>query len=112
MELYTLLENTSDVRPDKIAVVCGSRSFTYLQFKGRVDKLAGSFHSHGIIKGDRIAIIHQNCHIFLESYFAAAKIGAVLVPFNYRLSPKDFAYILNRWKMFRLILMLGDEVEN
>ena len=95
MGLYNLLENTSHVHPDKKAVVCGSRSFTYLQFRGRVDKLAGSFHSLGIKKGDRIAIIHQNCHIFLESYFAAAKIGAVLVPINYRLSPKDFTYILN-----------------
>jgi len=94
MSLYTILENTSLLHPDKNAVVCGSRSFTYLQFKSRVDKLAGSFHSLGIKKGDRIAIIHQNCHIFLESYFAAAKIGAVLVPVNYRLSPEDFIYIL------------------
>jgi len=94
MGLYNLLENTSLLHPDKNAVVCGSRSFTYLQFKSRVDKLAGSFHSLGIKKGDRIAIIHQNCHIFLESYFAAAKIGAVLVPINYRLSPEDFVYIL------------------
>lgn len=95
MGLYNLLENTSLLHPDKNAVVCGSRSFTYLQFKSRVDKLAGSFHSLGIKKGDRIAIIHQNCHIFLESYFAAIKIGAVLVPINYRLSPEDFVYILN-----------------
>lgn len=104
MGLYNLLENTSHVCPDKMAVVCGSRSFTYLQFKGRVDKLAGYFHSLGIIQGDRIAIIHQNCHIFLESYFAAAKIGAVLVPLNYRLSPKDFAYILNDSQAKMLII--------
>jgi len=95
MQLYNLLENTSLIHPDKIAVVCGSERFTYLQFKNRVDKLAGSFRSLGIKKGSRIAIIHQNCHVYLESYFAAAKIGAVLVPINYRLSPEDFVYILN-----------------
>lgn len=104
MGLYNLLENTSLLHPAKNAVVCGSRSFTYLQFKSRVDKLAGSFHSLGIKKGDRIAIIHQNCHIFLESYFAAAKIGAVLVPINYRLSPKDFTYILNDSQAKMLII--------
>ncbi len=95
MGLYNLLENTSLIYPDKIAVVCGNRSFTYLQLKSRVDKIAGSFRSLGIRKGDRIAIFHQNCHIFLESYFAAAKIGAVLVPINYRLNKEDFVYILN-----------------
>lgn len=94
MGLYNLLENTSHVHPDKMAVVCGSRRFTYLQFKNRVDKTAASFLSLGIKKGDRIAIFHQNCHIFLESYFGAAKIGAVLVPINYRLSRKDLNYIL------------------
>ena len=104
MGLYNLLENTSKVHPDKIAVVCGSRSFTYLQFKSSVDKIAGTFRSLGIIKGDRIAIFHQNCHIFLESYFAAAKIGAVLVPINYRLSPKDFTYILNDSQAEMLII--------
>lgn len=104
MGLYNLLENTSHVHPDKMAAVCGSRSFTYLQFKSRVDKMAGTFRSLGIIKGDRIAIIHQNCHIFLESYFAAAKIGAVLVPINYRLSPKDFSYILKDSQAEMLII--------
>ena len=95
MGLYDLLENTSKVHPNKIAVVCGSQRFTYLQLKNRVDRLAGSLHSLRIKKGDRIAIIHQNCHIFLESYFAAAKIGAVLVPINYRLNKEDFDYIIN-----------------
>ncbi len=89
------MENTSRVHPDNIAVVCKNLCLTYLQFKSRVDTIAGSFHSLGIKKGDRIAIIHQNCHIYLESYFAAAKIGAVLVPINYRLSPEDYVFILN-----------------
>lgn len=104
MGLYNFLENTSLLHPDKNAVFCGNRSFTYLQFKSRVDKLARSFNSLGIKKGEKIAIIHQNCHIFLESYFAAAKIGAVLVPINYRLSPKDFTYILNDSQAKMLII--------
>ena len=94
MGLYHVLANTSLVHPDKMAVVCGKKRFTYFQFKSRVDRLASSFHSLGIRKGERIAVFFQNCHIFLESYFAAAKIGAVLVPVNYRLSPEDFGFIL------------------
>ncbi|MFC2161354.1 long-chain-fatty-acid--CoA ligase [Acidobacteriota bacterium] len=104
MGLYNLLKNTCRVFPEEIAVVCGSRRFTYFQFKNNVDKMAGTFLSLGIIKGDRIAIFHQNCHIFLESYFAAAKIGAVLVPINYRLSQKDFFYILHDSRPAMLII--------
>jgi len=104
MGLYNLLENTCRVFPDKMAVVCGSRRFTYLQFKSRVDKIAGSFHSLGIKRGDRIAIFHQNCHIFLESYFGAAKIGAVLVPINCRLSLRDLFFILNDSQAEMLII--------
>ncbi len=104
MGLFNLLENTSRVHPDKTAVVCGSRRFTYLQFKSRVDKIANSFRLLWINKGDRIAIFHQNCHIFLETYFAAAKIGAVLVPINYRLNPEDCAFILNDSQAKMLII--------
>ena len=41
-----------------------------------------------------MAILHYNCHIFLEAYFASALIGAALVPLNYRLSPGEIEYIL------------------
>ena len=39
--------------------------------------------------------MHYNCHVFLESYFAAALIGAAVVPLNYRLSSREIEYILN-----------------
>jgi acyl-CoA synthetase (AMP-forming)/AMP-acid ligase II len=93
--LYTLLANASESHPDKLAVVCGKIRYNYAQLKERVDKLAGAFHSVGIQKEDKIAVIYKNCHRFLEVYFAAAKIGAVLVPLNYRLSSQDFIFILN-----------------
>ena len=42
-----------------------------------------------------MAILHPNRHEFLEAYFAAAQIGAVLNPLNFRLSPRELAFILN-----------------
>lgn len=95
MPLYTRLQNTAANSPDKEAVICGNHRYTYLQLKERVDKLASCLVSLGIRKNDKIAIIHRNCHRYLETYFAAAKIGAVLVPINYRLGGKDFVFILN-----------------
>jgi fatty-acyl-CoA synthase len=93
--LYRLLRETAEEFPDKTAVICGDKCCDYRQFKDRVDRLASGLRLLGIQKNDKIAILHTNCHRFLETYYAVAKIGAVAVPMNYRLSAKDFVYILN-----------------
>lgn len=95
MGLYEILEKTAKNIPDKHAVICGDQRYSYKQLKERADRLASGLADLGIQKNDKIAIIHRNCHRFLETYWAAAKIGAVLVPINTRLSAKDFVYILN-----------------
>ena len=95
MTLFRILSETAKSHPDNMAVISGEGRYTYAQFKDRVDRLASGFISIGICKNDKIAVIHKNCHRFLEAYFAAAKIGAILVPVNYRLIPQDFIYILN-----------------
>jgi fatty-acyl-CoA synthase len=94
MGLYQLLEDTARSFPDRSASVCCGSTWTYGHLKERVVRLAAAFRSLGIKKGDRVAIVHQNCHVFLESYFATAGIGAVLVPINYRLSSKEISQIL------------------
>jgi fatty-acyl-CoA synthase len=92
--LYELLANTAKNRPRQTAVICGEKQFSYRQFKHRVDRLAGGIRSLGLAKGRHIAVILPNCHRYLEIYFAAAKLGAVLVPINTRLDQKDYSYIL------------------
>ena len=92
--LYSLLSKAAQRHPAKTAVVCGSVRCDYDYLKNRVDKLAAGLASIGIIKNDRIAVIHKNCHRYLELYFAAARIGAVLVPINYRLTYDEFEFIL------------------
>jgi fatty-acyl-CoA synthase len=95
MSLYRILQSTAETMPDNEAVICAGKRFSYDKLKERVDKLSSSLLSLGIQKNDKIAIIHRNCHRYLETYFAAAKIGAVLVPINYRLGAKEFVFILN-----------------
>ena len=95
MGLFEILESTARNVPNQKAIKCEGKTFSYKQLKERVDRLSSGLHSLGIRKNDRIAIIHRNCHRYLESYFAAAKIGAVLVPINYRLGGEDFVFILN-----------------
>ncbi len=79
---------------EKEAIVCEGKRFTYGDFVNRVYRLANGLKGLGIGKDGKVAILHPNCHVFMEAYYSAAVIGAVLVPINYRLSPREIAFIL------------------
>jgi acyl-CoA synthetase (AMP-forming)/AMP-acid ligase II len=95
------LKKALDLYPAKTAVIDGDRSYTYQQVGERVAGLARFFQNRGIQPEDRISILEVNSHAFLETYYAAAGIGAILNPLNYRLAAREVAYILNdagsRW---------------
>jgi fatty-acyl-CoA synthase len=94
MNIPFILEKALSLYAEKEAVVCGEARFTYRQFADRVYRLANFLRSRGVGQADCVAILHQNSHEFLESYFATAQVGAVLNPLNYRLSPNELAFIL------------------
>jgi len=95
------LRKAVDLYPEKVGVVDGDRSFTYTQIGERVSGLARFFQGQGIQSKDRISILEVNSHAYLETYYATAGIGAILNPLNFRLSPKEIAFILrdsgSRW---------------
>jgi len=95
MLLTEILPRAVAEYPDKVAVVCGDVHLTYRQVGNRVAHLSDAFSRTGIKPGDRIGLLHKNCHRVLESYFAAVHAGGVLVPFNHRLIAKDLAFILD-----------------
>ena len=101
MDIWMTLKKALDLYPDRVGVVDGDRLFTYAQIGDRVSGLARFFQAQSISPGDRISILEVNSHAFLEAYYAAAGIGAILNPLNYRLAAKEIAYILNysgtRW---------------
>jgi len=77
------------------AVVDGDLRLTYAQFFERCDRWSSTLQKLGVAKGDRIAYIAPNTHAQLESFYAVPRIGAVLVPVNYRLTADDFVYLIN-----------------
>lgn len=89
--------------PDRLAVVCGSKRLTYKEIGERVGRLSSALVAQGIRPGERIALLHRNCHRVLESYFAAIHADAVLVPLNYRLTARDLAYIIDDTEIRLLI---------
>ena len=80
--------------PTGTALVCGDERFTYRQFDDRVNQLAHALESEGVGPGDRILWLGQNCHRVLELLLAAAKLGAVFCPANWRQSTDEFAFVL------------------
>ena len=81
--------------PEREAVVDGELRLTYRQFFERCDRWSSALQALGVRQGDRVAYIAPNTHAQLESFYAVPQIGAVLVPVNYRLTPADFAYLID-----------------
>lgn len=82
------------IRSHKEALVFEGARYTYGQFESRVNRLANALLGLNCRKNDRIAVLSDNSHKFLEIYFAAAKAGLVVVPINFRLAKKEVVQIV------------------
>ena len=76
------------------AVVDGDERWTWAEFLDRCDRWAAALQALGVAAGDRVATICPNTHAQLEAFHAVPRLGAVLVPINFRLTADDFAYII------------------
>jgi acyl-CoA synthetase (AMP-forming)/AMP-acid ligase II len=81
-----LLREQTMLQPEAIAIEDGTRHYTYAQFNERVNRLANHLEEAGIERGDRIAVLAENCIEYIEIVYAAAKRGAVLCALNWRLA--------------------------
>ncbi|MFK8049790.1 MAG: long-chain fatty acid--CoA ligase [Halioglobus sp.] len=71
------------------------RRFTFTQLNQRSNRVANTLIANGVKPGDRVATLLKNGIEFVESYYAIAKVGAIMVPVNWRLVANEIAYILN-----------------
>jgi len=94
MVLSEILKKASKFFPKKEAIICGGKRWTYEEFHSRVNRLSRFLVKLGVRKDDKVAILHPNCHYFLEAYYGIMQIGAISVPINYRLSGREIAFIL------------------
>lgn len=108
-----VLRDHARSRPQQVALVCGDRRLTYPEFDERVSRLAQALAARGLGVGDRILWLGQNCHRVLECLGAAAKLGAVFVPVNWRQSPDELGYVLGHARPAAVVWQeeeLGDTV--
>ncbi len=95
MSIAALLHRAAAEAGDRPAVIDGERRFTYAALADRAGALSRALERRGLGRGDRIAILAHNGHEFVEAYFAAAALGAILVPVNTRLASREIRGILN-----------------
>ena len=81
--------------PNTVALRDAKRAFTYPQMNSRINQLASSLTSLGLQKGDKIAVLLENCIEICELFMATAKTGIIIVPINFRLVSREVEYIVN-----------------
>ncbi len=92
--------------PAKEAVCFEGNRITFSQLKDRVYRAANALLSIAR-PGDRIAVLGENCHQYVELYLAAPCAGMILVPVNYRLAEREMASIIND-SGARVLIVLDD----
>ncbi|MGH2454122.1 MAG: acyl-CoA synthetase [bacterium] len=90
--IWHWLERRADISPAKPAIVDGGLSLTYRTLRDRVAAAAGGLRALGVRRGDRVAILSMNRAEYVETLFAAARLGAIAVPLNWRLTAPELAF--------------------
>lgn len=95
MNIVEALEINTARQPLHEALHYEDRRYNYFEFNESVNKLANGLLEQGVKKGDHAAMLMKNSDYFAITYFALAKIGAVIVPMNFRLVAKELSYIID-----------------
>ncbi len=94
LNLATVLEDSARRFPERDAVVLGDRRFTYAEVNAMSNMVANLLVHRGIKPGDKVALSCPNTPHFPVVYYGILKAGAVVVPLNVLLKPREIAYHL------------------
>jgi acyl-CoA synthetase (AMP-forming)/AMP-acid ligase II len=91
----SILTKRAHMNPDNEALfdVSAGRRFNYAELNDRTNQVVNAL-APSVKKGDRVALLMMNSHEFISAFFAIAKLGAVVVPLNWRLVPDELEFIL------------------
>jgi fatty-acyl-CoA synthase len=95
MHFASVWEAIADEIPDRTALVHGELRRTWRQFDDRAARLARALQQHGIGPDSKVAQYLYNGNEYLESCFAAFKLGAVPINASYRYLEEELVYLLD-----------------
>src|SRR6266702_521388 len=82
-------------RGGRLAIVRGGRTLTYGDLAAGVNRVGNALTRLGVRMEQRVMLLLPDCPEFVYAFWGALKIGAVPVPTNTLLTPRDYEYILN-----------------
>ncbi len=95
MDLSRLIQRNAAFTPDKPALRFEGEIWSYAAFEARIENLSHALENQlGVGRGDRVGILSLNRPDYLALLYACARIGAVLVPLNWRLAIAEQLFIL------------------
>ena len=93
--------------PNTIALDCNDEQRTYAQLNERINQLAHVMLNQGVGLGERVGLLARNCIEYIEVNLAAAKIGAITVALNWRLSRHELHHCIELTAPKMLIVQSG-----
>ena len=103
MLVHHFLENSSDRFPEKIALVCEGKRWTYGQIESAANRVANALTGLGVKRGDRVGLCMRNTAEAVASLFGILKAGAVFVFVNPTIKRDKLEYILNNCQAAALL---------
>jgi acyl-CoA synthetase (AMP-forming)/AMP-acid ligase II len=94
LTIASALSTRATADPAADYLLHGDQALGFAQVESQAEALAASLSNLGVEAGDRVALVLPSCPEFAISLFAVAKLGAMVVPLNPRLSSTDLQYML------------------
>ncbi len=109
--LGLFLSKRAELSPalDAVVEVASGRRFSYAEVNQRSNRTANALRALGVQSGERVALLLMNGVEYLESFYALAKLGTIVVPLNWRLLPHELAFMLK--DSGATLLIYGNEFE-
>ena len=105
MNTNDFLSIATAICPERDFLVFEGQRWSFAETNERVNRLAHALRKLGIRQGDRIGMLQVNCPQYVEAYFAAAKLGAIFVPLNFRAKADELSYMIGNAEV--MILFIG-----
>ena len=78
--------------PDRKALIFGDHSWTYAELDEACDRIVALVAAEGVSAGDRLAYVGRNTDLFYLVEIAAARMGAILAPLNWRNTAREHRF--------------------
>jgi len=92
-------------KDERTAIIYKDSEIKYKELRAHVKSFRNYLWEQGVKKGDKVGLFYKNSAEFIYSYIAIVSLGAVVVPFNIMLTPRELVYMANDSGMKLIVTM-------